>query len=357
MKYRSIQIVRAIASILVICLHSIDVTNDVTSNGLGIPSWLSTGYAGVDIFFIVSGFIISFVIDKTNVGYVKFFLKRCVRILPFYWILTLIWTFLLLVSGRPMPSGPELAISLLVLPSKDFPVLGVGWSLEHEFIFYTVVTLLLMIHRKTLIPYVLFALTLIAIFWHMAPRFDHYDYRLFSLYNFNFLLGVLIHRFRMFIMRLHSGILLGFGTVTFLAAGAVVANLYGGGHVPTGPDGIAGLIRVLCFGVAGALLVSGLIALEAESPWIFNTQWMKACEEVGNASYGLYLTHPIVYAAIGFVAGRLRLPPSMAWSLALFAILAAIAAALAWYHMIERPFLRWIEIAKRKGAMVTANGQ
>lgn len=271
MKYRSIQIVRAFAALIVVMLHTIDVSNDVRLTGLDLPGWLCSGYAGVDIFFVISGFIISLVIDRPVVKPGEFALKRCIRILPFYWLLTLIFTLMIKVGGKPVPGLGDLIASLLVLPTHSFPVLGVGWSLEQEFIFYTTVAVLLVARRKQLLVAALVALFMVGLFWHVLLRLEQWDFRLFSLYNFDFLLGVLIYRYRAKIARLDPYALVGTGAIVFIIAGAVVSYLYGGGHVPTSPEGFRGLARVLLFGAAAALIISGMVAAET-SEELFRTR-------------------------------------------------------------------------------------
>src|SRR5689334_9095967 len=86
----SIQIARAVAALSVLFWHIEWVYNDVSGSGnLGLPSVLWLGGYGVDLFFVISGFIISTIIEKPNAALFDFAKKRVYRIVPFYWAFTI----------------------------------------------------------------------------------------------------------------------------------------------------------------------------------------------------------------------------------------------------------------------------
>ena len=99
------------------------------------------GHAGVDFFFVLSGFIITHV-HRRDLGRPaalgRFCARRFVRIYPLYWVVSAIVIGLALFSPdwatRLQPS--YIIASLLLLPHGQDPLLGVGWTLEHEMLFY-----------------------------------------------------------------------------------------------------------------------------------------------------------------------------------------------------------------------------
>ena len=144
----NIQTLRAIAAILVVAFHAIPTAKSYqlsTDFFYKIDIW---GSAGVDIIFVISGFIMIYIQNKKNKTPVEFIKDRIERIVPLYWFLTLSFSALLLT----FPSAfnvwtfdfKTLINSLFFinyLTSGNYPVLFVGWTLEYEMLFYLVFAL------------------------------------------------------------------------------------------------------------------------------------------------------------------------------------------------------------------------
>ena len=77
-KIESLQLLRFIAAMLIVSVH----LN------------FEFGHIGVDIFFVLSGFIIAYVTDKKTQS---FFINRLIRIIPFYWLITFLFIATLLI--------------------------------------------------------------------------------------------------------------------------------------------------------------------------------------------------------------------------------------------------------------------
>jgi len=91
-----IQVLRGVASLLVVLLHA---TINLNENGktVFLLNFFSFGGAGVDIFFVISGFIITYTSFKGAASiknFLPFISRRVIRIFPTYWII--ITGFLLL---------------------------------------------------------------------------------------------------------------------------------------------------------------------------------------------------------------------------------------------------------------------
>jgi peptidoglycan/LPS O-acetylase OafA/YrhL len=125
--FNSIQALRGIAAIFVILEHI---------------RFLNCGAFGVDIFFCISGFMIMF---STHKGTDRFLLKRAVRILPLYYLMT-IGTFVLLFVFPSMfettrANAGYLIKSLLFIPFDIGngilqPLMRIGWTINCEIFFY-----------------------------------------------------------------------------------------------------------------------------------------------------------------------------------------------------------------------------
>lgn len=143
----SVQVLRAIAALLVVMVHT---TLKAQSMGIGSRVF-ELGHAGVDLFFIISGFIMMMIGAKEN-KFPIFISKRIVRVIPLYYIIT---TFALavylfnpsLIKGNQ--DGITILNSYLLLPTegKSF-LLSVGWTLSYEMFFYIVFSLTLFINSS-----------------------------------------------------------------------------------------------------------------------------------------------------------------------------------------------------------------
>lgn len=140
----NIQTLRAIAAILVVAFHSVisaKIYNLSTDFFLNVDVW---GAAGVDIFFIISGFIMVYIQLKKKKKPLEFIVDRAERIVPLYWFLTFGIASLLIIfpqAFRELQISIEYFLkSLFFISSYDgkHPILYVGWTLEYEMLFYLV---------------------------------------------------------------------------------------------------------------------------------------------------------------------------------------------------------------------------
>lgn len=162
----SIQALRALAAVLVMCFHFKEYINKSFA-GVGDRLFLN-GDIGVDLFFLISGFIIYFITRQDNNGLSSakiFFIKRFCRVFPPYFVITL------LVAGNSIDSWIDTGKSLLFIPLdtlRPAPWFGVaklfvGWTLNYEFIFYTLFTLCMLFREKKVIYLAVFILLAITI--------------------------------------------------------------------------------------------------------------------------------------------------------------------------------------------------
>ncbi|HPE48613.1 MAG TPA: acyltransferase [Hyphomonas sp.] len=171
MKLRSIQALRGLAALLVVLYHTRSLEGKgIEANGLTEQTWaggvFTNGYAGVDLFFVISGFIMVYVTQNMRHGprgAADFLFARMTRIYPVWWAFAgFMMAYMVGVHGlsgygqgwsaisRTEPLVPYLFKSFVLAPQREFPILGVGWTLVHEMYFYAVFTLLMLLPRKLL---------------------------------------------------------------------------------------------------------------------------------------------------------------------------------------------------------------
>ncbi|MEP6868391.1 MAG: acyltransferase [Novosphingobium sp.] len=275
----SIQTMRAVAAYAVLLFH------------LGV---MNVGFAGVDIFFVISGFIMGTVGSRETP---KTFLKRRIgRIVPLYWLTTLAICTLSLIPGLMRHftfTIPELIKSLLFIPFTSVlgrvePLLIPGWTLNYEMFFYLVFAVCLLTQRPKAIAIIaLLALPLAGLV--IVP--DPATSPMVSTYTSPLLL------------EFSAGLTLSVTNPFKGAAAALLAFIAGlAGFVLMWAYGDLGVIsfdRALLLGGPAYLIVAGALAIEAAGHW----PRIPLAKHLGDASYSLYLTHGFTLPFIEHIGG------------------------------------------------------
>lgn len=164
----NIQLLRAFASTAVVLLHTSQFMRTGLGDGLGLPFDSS---ARVELLFVVSGFILTWITLDRAARPVDFFAARVARIVPLYWLLTL-FVFAIAVVAPSLvkstsASPADLIRSLLFIPYEKQagviqPILFVGWSLNYEMLFYALFTVCLFLPLRARLPVAVATLALFA---------------------------------------------------------------------------------------------------------------------------------------------------------------------------------------------------
>lgn len=176
MKLKNIQFLRGISALLVCCFH---FKNSLNFNDFNWGDLLfNKGSIGVPIFFVISGFIMVYTSKNINLNHSKihlivdFLIKRVIRIVPLYYLLTFAWIFLggSLLAYFQGDLVNRLWHSLLFLPQKEFPILYLGWSLNYEMFFYFIFALSFFFTTKRYYFIILFFTAAIVLGQIFKPR-------------------------------------------------------------------------------------------------------------------------------------------------------------------------------------------
>ena len=157
----SIQYLRAVAALLVVFYHTIYQIKEY--QGLFESGIWRFGASGVDIFFVISGFIMWVTAAARPTRPLAFMRNRIVRIVPMYWIVTLgLFTLSSILPNAIMivdTTPGHLARSLLFIPHPDpaqperlWPLLLTGWTLNYEMFFYSIFACALLLPRRLMLP-------------------------------------------------------------------------------------------------------------------------------------------------------------------------------------------------------------
>src|SRR6056297_2155052 len=308
MQLRSIQALRGIAAVLVMLSHLHGVETRYSEEAPILSSAWIFGVSGVDLFFVISGFIMVWVAGDLAANGRQagaFLFARICRIFPVWWLfLGLMSLYFFIAYGAPWDqevltrhqiSGAEhLLKSIFLIPHEALPVLQLGWTLVHEMYFYVVFALILLLPPRFRVPaFAAWAALIAASIYFQWTGF--YADNLVSLVLFpmtlEFLMGVAVG---LVIKRGITGfrwIALFTGLFWLIIASAQVDFVSLNQQLPT--------LRTLAFGPAFALILYGLVAIEQRGQLMARIP--DALVTLGDWSYSLYLCHLLVISAVARV--------------------------------------------------------
>lgn len=318
-----LQCLRGIAALMIVVLH---INTQLKSQGyIGEwPYWLN---GGVDIFFVISGFImwVSTSLNPNRTAH-QFIVDRITRIVPLYWFLTSCIVVMMLVAPHYLKTSSfnirHVIASFLFLPyphpssAHFWPVVIPGWTLNYEMFFYVLFSVAIFFVK--LPSFVRMAMIFVLVIFSIL--FSGLAYPLYNpilFYNnpimIEFLMGIAIGWFYIICQTRHRF------AISLLFAGFIVLFLINVEQYP----------RWIGLGIPALLIVAG-------AAFTFGFRFAPL-EKLGDWSYSLYLSHVITIAALNHLwvisIGANTYP-------FLFLIIAAISSIIVsycCYNFIERP--------------------
>jgi exopolysaccharide production protein ExoZ len=344
-KLAAIQMLRAIAAVLVVLAHAIERQAQWQQTDQWVTETARlAGAIGVWIFFIISGFIMSYTYyDKFGVAGAagRFVASRIVRIVPIYWLATALEVVLRLRHGTEVDVH-KLICSLFFIPiavepgpmAAMRPILGVGWTLNYEMMFYACFASVLFLPRRRGLTVLLLGVAgLVLTGTFFKPLSDTRDPTslmtfvsapIVLLFGAGVLIGTAARQHAGGSTVRRSGLLLT-ALVAALTAPLVVFAIFGGAY----PAAIAWLA---VFWIVCAICVVLCVIVRTDDAGRFS----QALVRLGDASYSLYLFHFFAILATEklwwLLVGR-----SGASAFVLVCVAAAIVAAALINRFIETP--------------------
>jgi len=358
MKLNSIQFLRGVAALLVVYAHSMSYQTQIAISAQQKFYHLDTfGCIGVDLFFVISGFIIMYVSSHAT-GFsqgISFLVKRFSRINPVYYIATILYIGVyfpwLQTQGKTIEEsikqiGLELSDSILIFPTSSTvdsfsPLLTVGWTLAFEWLFYGLFLFLILLNVKRKAFFLLIAIGCLVFIGRM---FGFVDLRLIFLTNpimLEFLLGVIICYSYLHIKQI--SVYIGWISLTVGIVAYASLILFGFGavwHYQLTLSGEESFNRFLYWGLPSSFIIAGALILEKngklESIWSNRISLL-----IGDCSYSIYLIHytvlgpmTILYIKTGFSTN----PDIMIW----LRLAVAVIVSIVFYKFVEKPLLKLI---------------
>jgi exopolysaccharide production protein ExoZ len=334
----NVQVLRAIAALMVVHGHA-------GAGGLGLD-YRFGGLNGVDLFFVISGFIIAYVADFDSD---QFMLRRLVRIVPIYWVSTLAIYIIAVVAPqhlRTTSSDGELLLrSLLFIPdptavhTKDglpHPTLAGGWTLNFEMYFYAMFWVALSLSKRFATLIAACALSLVVAIVNLtslddSPVAHFYGYPIIFEFMFGMLAFHVVRHVEQASWRHRAP---GLQRIALIVIAALALYLLASRILSDDA-------RWFSNGIPAFFLVVAAVLLERMHGVAIKNRVLVL---LGDASYVLYLSHAyVVFGTIRLVIGKRTFSEPVGQLVVVGLMAVSCVVAIALYLLVEKPMLRFFK--------------
>jgi len=351
-KLNTLELGRGLAALFVLLYHYKGLSSKYTGEIPSLASPFVGGHAGVEYFFVLSGFIIYF-IHRNDIGdrskLSDFFAKRIIRVVPMYWMVITVMLIAFLLSPQ-WGSDKNLGVGSVLcdyflLPHDGVSILPPSWTLKREAFFYLIFGVAI---ARPAWGFCLF------LFWQGAILFTNllalaggseiaqsYPY-LLDIHNIGFAVGVICAGMAEKIQKLSSRALT---LLLVLALLGVAANMFDEWtHFNLVHDEGAQTFREevmhsVLYTLAFGFVVFALVLLERQSSFVLG-QWVNL---FGASSYLLYIIHePLGSFTIKVLGFAKALPGLGANEIYVIEVAVAVTSAIVLHLLVEKPLTSWL---------------
>jgi peptidoglycan/LPS O-acetylase OafA/YrhL len=321
-----IQYLRGIAALAVVFAHIASMQHSVAPE---LPVVLPTfnGFWGVDIFFVISGFIIVYITRNAAAGgkeAVIFMLKRMVRIVPAYWFFTVLIYFSDTqhwFSDQQNSTNLAMLLKSLFFIKPGFPILFVGWTLTLEMFFYLIFMIALWRWDAAVR---MWSVVAVFVFLALVPVWFDAENRYVKFYTqailLEFVAGMLIAYFFVDKERLSQSVAV---AIFLVGCGLLLGCTYYLDDEALIPQ------RAFWWGIPALLVVLGAVNIKN----IGNNQLLNAA---GAISYSLYLCHmPCAYASVVLAKHFFAGSPNFLGGYVAIALTLTLLVSIASWRLLE----------------------
>jgi exopolysaccharide production protein ExoZ len=347
MQLLSVQYLRGLAAFMVVIFHlgvQLRRLNVVVS-----VDWLESG---VDIFFVISGFIMWVTTIESNLTPQDFFLKRIFRIVPLYWAVTSCYVLLVLAAPQLLQTlkfddFTYVICSYLFIPAVHSatgaiePLVVQGWTLNYEMFFYALFALTLLV-KPTIRLGCMLGMLLALCGARYLTKFggiyaQFYSSTIMLEFGLGMIVGCLCSK-KILLPRLSI-------IPVCLVCGAVLVvsiSFHLDFYEP----------RFIIFGIPAAILVYAAVSFERRGR-ISHWRWPHL---LGDSSYSLYITHAIILSAVSQMWRKAGFPQTTLGLIgfSVVAVLASVIIGVLTYRFVETPLASWTKALQRKRSAVLA---
>lgn len=334
----SVQFLRGFAALLVVLSHVVNkevqygICRDV-NNGICEDYWFNVGGVGVDLFFIISGFIMCYTTYNKEMSLLRFIKLRIERIIPLYWLFTTIALIAFLSPLRSLMANPDqIAIldSYFLLPLGKSYLVGTGWTLSYEFYFYFIFSLFLVFPIKSYprYVYIILMITILVCFGWVVDEQSLIMEFIFNHWLLEFALGMVSFLFFKHIK---------FSPLCCIVM--IIASILILFYHNMDDFLLRSSYRAFYAGIPMFLIFNGFLHLETYFQRSSNL-FYSLLEQLGNSSYSLYLTHPFTLVLASYVCVKLHFTSPFLFITSL--LTSSVLCGFFVYRFIEQPLSKWI---------------
>ena len=341
---------RAVAALMVVLHHESITLSDRLHLPVAGYDWIY-GASGVDIFFVISGFVMTISSEpliRSPHAARTFLARRLERVVPMYWLLTTLKIVLVLAhptaSLNGLGSWWHVVASYLFLPAFPpnvasgplEPVLIVGWTLNFEMMFYALFALALAT-RVSIVKFMAPVLCFFVVVCVLMPTKPWPVVWYQSPLALEFLAGILLAKSVSWVRRIPVWLAL----PAAITAAIALLNV----------NAVVDVWRFLKWGLPAVVIVAAAVRLEP----LLGPKAPRWFLELGDASYSVYLVHGFVLPLFAEILSHTRTD----WPGVLFVSLLAMLVATglagdAVYRLVELPMTRWFKGRRRTAVPVNA---
>lgn len=350
--FMSVQYVRGLCAAAIVFWHGLSQLQ-TTQPHLRYPTW---GGIAVDIFFVISGFVMWHMTMANPVSFGEYWRKRFARAIPFYWFMTTIVVAVMLIAPQLLSTSrfdlTHVVASYLFIPwqhpvlhGEFAPVIIPGWTLLYEIAFYSVLGFGLFVPLKWRAGAVIGTIMAVA----SLPFFVHTSSLLFYFYTqpliADFASGILIgwmlwngYRFPTWICQ--AAIVLSLIIVVLLPPGSHFVPVIGGYDFM--------LTRVAQYFVPAFLIVAGAVFYDCERP---EAKKWKLLSLIGDAAYSIYIVHSMVLPVVTRFWKLTGLQGDWRFNAIYLAlgVVASVIAGILCYRLVEYPMFKFFDRVTKSG--------
>lgn len=335
----SIQYLRALAAMMVVYHHAAFKVLGISLEPF-IP-YSGFGAAGVDVFFVISGFIMWITTVRKNQTPAYFWYRRIIRIVPLYWFFIMVIVVPKLLEPAIFTSVSLDATHILkslffiphyhpVLQNEIWPILIPGWTLNYEMFFYLLFGGSLFLPGRMRLVALAVTFTLLVITGSILP-IDNAIYVTFTdTLLLEFLMGIVLGALYT------RGLLPGpVATYGLLALSIFLFVAFEASTIPEWE-------RFIAWGIPAALLVWAALALDVQRRLFHN----QVLQRLGDASYSIYLSHILTIEVVELLWEVTGWQTASAALQSFFIAVCLVSSALVGmvtYLLIESPMLRYLK--------------
>lgn len=353
----SIQWLRGLAVMMVLVYHVEDVARLLPGFSEFKTFWTHLGYSAPDLFFVISGFIMSYVTFGLKFTPRRWLVSRFVRIYPLYMFFTFL-AFVVWLTDPSMTMGSgnqtwaSVIKSFVIWPQSNLPLIFVGWTVEHEIVFYAIVFCVATLggNARTLVVTLGVLSALAAGRWFLrddVPALNFWDYHFLSLFMIQFFIGASV-----FYLREQ------FQFLGHVAPAVIALALFftGGWLAQSGSIDHETLSRVLFYGLSyGFLLLAAVnweTGLRQKKGDAYLPKRRPFLVRAGDASYSIYLIHPFCLSVGGKLLNIMNVEGVVAAAGVIMVGSFTLVCGLVFYEIVEKPLLQLMKVltATKKSA-------